>query len=196
VTAEAFLKLALQSVTDPRDVARLLLTVHPGREALWTAFALVVVLNALIFSASLTIFPPQGPLPFFLGAPTGFIVTQGTALVGMIAAMTWTGRLFGGKGRFGDVALLLIWMQGLRVLVQAALLLITPVSAALSGLIMLAASGIGIWILLNFLDEVHELGGLGRAAMVLVLGFIGLAFGLSLILTMAGVTPEGMMGNV
>ncbi len=196
MTAEGFFKLALQSVTSPRSVARLLLSVRPGAEALWTGFALVVVMNALIFSLSLVLFPPQGPLPFFLGAPTGFIATQAATLGGMIVVMTLTGRMFGGSGRIEDVAVLLIWMQGLRVLVQASLLVILPISDTLSGLMVLVASGLGVWILLNFIDEAHELGGLGKSAVVLVLGILGLAFGLSLLLTLAGVSPEGMMGNV
>jgi hypothetical protein len=196
MTVDGFLKLAWQSVTDPRDVARLLLSIRPGPEALWTAFALVVVLNALVFSSTQLLVPPQGPMPFMFGSPVGFIVTQAATLAGMIAAMTWTGRLLGGQGGMADVGILLIWMQGLRVLVQLILLVLMPLSGLLSGLVMMAASGAGLWILLNFIDEAHELGSLGRAAVVLVLGLLGLGFGLTLLLSLSGFNPEGMMTNV
>tara|TARA_R100000750_G_C2329663_1_gene89663 strand:- start:65 stop:649 length:585 start_codon:yes stop_codon:yes gene_type:complete len=194
VTPEAFLKLALQSVTNPREVAALLLSIRPGREALWTAFALVVVLNALIFSASL-LMDPTG-VPTLLSSPVMLLVLQGAALAGSILALTWAGRLFGGKARIEEIALLMIWMQALRILVQGALLLIIPVSLVLAGLGTMAATALGVWIAVNFLDEAHELGGPLRALAVLVLGMFAMAFAVSLLLTLAGVTPEGITGYV
>lgn len=194
MTLDGFLKLAVQSVTNPREVAALLLSIRPGREALWTAFALVVVLNALIFSASL-LMDPAG-IPAFLSSPVVFLLMQAGALAASIVALTWTGRLFGGKARIEEIALLMIWMQGLRVLVQAAMLLVVPISLSLAGLLTMAATALGVWIAVNFLDEAHELGGPLRALAVLVLGMFAMAFVVSLLLTLAGVTPEGMTDYV
>jgi hypothetical protein len=190
VTLDGFLKLALQSVTNPREVAALLLSIRPSREAIWIAFALVVVVNALVFSASMLITP--GPIPAFVASPVSFLLLQGGTLAGTILAFTYVGRLFGGRARLEEIALLMIWMQGLRVIVQGALLVIMPVSGMLAGLLTMVASGLGIWIVVNFLDEAHELGGLLRAVAVLILGVLAMAFGLSLLLTFAGFTPEGM----
>ncbi|WP_323769986.1 YIP1 family protein [Antarctobacter sp.] len=194
MTLDGYLKLALQSVTNPREVAALLLSIRPGREALWTAFALVVVLNALIFSVSL-LMNPAG-IPAFLASPVMFVVMQGGALAASILALTWMGRLFGGKARIEEIALLMIWMQGLRVLVQAVMLLLVPISAMLVGLGTMIVTALGVWIAVNFLDEAHELGGPLRALAVLVLGMLAMAFAVSLLLTLAGVTPEGMTDYV
>ncbi|WP_417204891.1 YIP1 family protein [Antarctobacter sp.] len=194
MTLDGYLKLALQSVTNPREVAALLLSIRPGREALWTAFALVVVLNALIFSMSLLINPAG--VPAILASPVIFLVMQGGALAASILALTWTGRLFGGKARIEEIALLMIWMQSLRVLVQAAMVLIVPISAMLAGLATMIVTALGVWIAVNFLDEAHELGGPLRALAVLVLGMLAMAFAVSLLLTLAGVTPEGMTDHV
>lgn len=194
MTLDGFLKLALQSVTNPREVAALLLSIRPSREALWTAFALVVVLNALIFSASL-LMNPLG-VPDFLSSPVVFMTMQAGALAASILALTWTGRLFGGKARIEEIGLLLIWLQGLRVLVQIALLLIIPLSASLAGLGTMAATALGVWIAVNFIDEAHELGGPLRALAVLVLGMLAMAFAISILLTLAGVSPEGIADNV
>jgi hypothetical protein len=187
---DGFLKLALQSVTNPREVAALLLSIRPSREAIWTAFALVVVLNALIFSASMLLTP--GPVPAFMVNPVSFLLLQGGTLAGTILAFAYVGRLLGGRARLEEIALLMIWMQALRVLVQLGLLVIMPVSALLAGLVTMVASGFGVWIVVNFLDEAHELGGLLRALAVLILGVLAMAFGLSLLLTLAGVSPQGM----
>ncbi|WP_420325608.1 YIP1 family protein [Mameliella sp.] len=194
MTLDGFLKLALQSVTNPREVAALLLSIRPNREALFTGFALVVVLNALLYGLSILLDPTGAPA--FIGGPVSFLVMQGLALAATILALTWMGRLFGGRARVEEVALLMIWMQGLRVLVQAATLLVVPLSLALAGLVTMAATALGVWIAVNFLDEAHELRSLLRALAVLVLGMLAMAFAVSLILTLAGVTPEGMLDNV
>lgn len=194
MTLDGFLRLALQTVTNPREVAALLLSIRPRREALWTAFALVVVLNAMVFSGSLLL-DPTG-VPSLLSNPVILLVLQGGALAGVILALTWTGRLFGGKARIEEIALLMIWMQGLRILIQGAMLLVIPISLTLAGLVTMAATALGVWIAVNFLDEAHGLGGPLRALAVLVLGMFAMAFAVSLLLTLAGVTPEGMTDYV
>lgn len=194
MTLDGFLRLALQTVTNPREVAALLLSIRPRREALWTAFALVVVLNAMVFSGSLLL-DPTG-VPSLLSNPVILLVLQGGALAGIILALTWTGRLFGGKARIEEIALLMIWMQGLRILIQGAMLLVIPISLTLAGLVTMAATALGVWIAVNFLDEAHGLGGPLRALAVLVLGMFAMAFAVSLLLTLAGVTPEGMTDYV
>ncbi|SMX50109.1 YIP1 family protein [Maliponia aquimaris] len=194
MTLHGYLRLAWQSVTAPREVAALLLSIRPSREALWTAFALVVVLNALVFSISVALTP--GAAPMLLSSPAVFLVLQAVALAGSILAFTGIGRLMGGRGHIEEIALLMIWMQGLRVLVQAVVILLAPLSAMLAGVAIMLSTALGVWIAVNFLDEAHDLGGPLRALAVLVLGVLAMAFGLSLLLTLAGVSPEGMMQNV
>lgn len=194
MTLQGFLKLAVQTVTAPRDVARLLLSIRPGQEALLTAFALVVVLNALAFALSQVTNP--APVPVALASPMVFAVMQAGALAATIAALTGVGRMLGGKAGVQDIAILLIWMQALRVLAQAGLLVLIPLVPMLGAVAFMAITGLGIWILLNFLDEAHELGGLWKAGLVMGLGLLAMAFALSILLTLAGVDPNGMTGYV
>ncbi|MDJ0821269.1 MAG: YIP1 family protein [Paracoccaceae bacterium] len=196
MTLQGFINLAWQSIVAPREVAALLLSIRPSREVLLTAFALVVVLNALVFAASVMVTPPSsGPTPA-LGDPMIFMVFMAFSLVAMMLALTWAGRGLGGTGRIEEVALLIIWLQALRVLVQTGLLVLLPVSEFLSAIVVMAASALGLWILLNFLAEVHDLDGLGKAALVLVFGVLGMALGLTLILSLLGITPYGIPSNV
>lgn len=196
MTPQAFVKLAYESIGAPRSVARQLMSAHLTREAIWTAFALVVVLNALVFGAMLVLDPPPSGVPAFLATPGGYLVVQGVTLGGTILAMTLMGRMLGGAGRFLDMALLMIWLQALNIFVQVATSLLLLLSPGLAGLFVIAATGIGFWILLNFIDEAHGLGNLLKAFFVFLLGLLALGFTLSVILTLAGFTPEGMMGNV
>lgn len=195
MTLNGFLSLAAQTVTAPREVARLLLSLRLSSEALLTAFALVVVLNALVFSVTLLVVPSQGDLGL-LGDPVVFMAMQAATLGGVIAALYWVGSNLGGQATMGSIAILLIWLQALRVLVQSAFIFVLPLSDMLSGAIMLGASAIGVWIMLNFVDEAHGFSSLGKSAIVLILSLLAMAVGLSMLLALIGVTPNGMNANV
>lgn len=196
MTLQGFLKLAVETVSSPRYVARLLLATRLSKEAVWTAFAAVLVLNAVVYGATLVLDPAPAGVPIFLSSPLFYLAAEGVTLFGTIVCVTLIGRLLGGAGRMTDVALLLVWLQALNLIVQAVTALVLPLSPGLAGLLVLVASGLGFWILLNFIDEAHGLGSLFKAFVVFLLGLLALGFALSVLLTVAGVTPEGMMGNV
>ncbi len=193
---DAILRLAWQSLVAPRDVARLLLSMRLGREALLLAFALVVVLNALIFGLSVQLTPPDPEIAPVMVSPMIFMLTLGGALAVTAIALTWTGRALGGSGRIEGIGLLLIWMQALRVLVQIAMLILVPLSTSLAALLVIAASAAGVWILVHFLDEAHGFGSLLRSLTVLLLGVTGVALALALFLSLIGATTMGLNGYV
>ncbi|MEQ5870555.1 YIP1 family protein [Sagittula sp. NFXS13] len=196
MTAQGFLKLAVESIGSPRDVARLLLSANISREAVWTAFALVVAMNAFVYGLGLVVAPPVGALPVFLAQPIGYAVVECVSLAGMIVSITLVGRMMGGAGRLTDVGLLLVWVQALNILVQLASTVLMLAIPPLAGIVGVIAIAIGFWILLNFIDEAHGLGNMLKSFFVFVLALFALGIVLSVALTMAGMTPEGMMGNV
>ncbi|MGH1413092.1 MAG: YIP1 family protein [Pelagimonas sp.] len=188
------LTLVLRSITEPRLVARWLLGLKLSREALLICFALVVVLNTLLFGVAVLMDP--APLPWFLAQPSVYGILQAGSLVATIFAFLWGGRLFSGTAQVADIAILVIWMQTLRVLVQVVLLVLMPVSAFIGGLAVSLSSVIGFWILLHFIDEAHGFGSLLKALGTIVFGLMGMAFAISILLTLIGVDPTGINGNV
>ncbi len=188
------LTLVLRSLTEPRLVARWLLGLRLSKEALLTCFALVVVLNTLLFGVAVLLDPT--PLPWFLAKPSVYGVLQAGSLLATVLAFLWGGRLFGGSARLADIAVLVIWLQALRALVQLVLLILMPASAFLGGLAVSLTSVIGFWILLHFLDEAHGFGSLLKALGTIVFGLMGMAFALSILLTLIGVDPTGINGYV
>ncbi|SNR41391.1 YIP1 family protein [Puniceibacterium sediminis] len=192
----AFLQLSWNSVVAPRDVARQLISLRLGQEALLLAFALVVVLNALLFGLTVLATPTSGASQSLLSSPLFFMILLGGALAITIVALTWVGRMLGGAGRIEDIAVLLIWMQALRVLVQIAMLVLLPLSMAFSAILVLAASVAGVWMLVHFIDEAHGFGNLLRALLVLILAVTGTALGLALFMSLIGATTMGLNGYV
>jgi hypothetical protein len=196
VTFEGFFRLALNTVVVPRDVARLLLAMNLPSQALWLAFALVIVLNTLMFSASLMLVPANDLFGAVLVNPTVFGAMLAVSVGVLIVAVTLCGRPLGGQASYAQIAILVIWLQALRVLMQAVVAVVGPFSLFLSGVLISAASVLGIWIFVNFIDVAHEMGSLLRAGLVLLLAVVGMMLGLSLIFSLLGVQTGGIPGYV
>lgn len=196
MTFEGFFRLALNTVVVPRDVARLLLAMNLPSQALWLAFALVIVLNTLMFSASLMLVPANDLFGAVLVNPTVFGAMLAVSVGVLIVAVTLCGRPLGGQASYAQIAILVIWLQALRVLMQAVVAVVGPFSLFLSGVLISAASVLGIWIFVNFIDVAHEMGSLLRAGLVLLLAVVGMMLGLSLIFSLLGVQTGGIPGYV
>ncbi len=194
MTPAAFLSLALQTIAAPRDVARLLMSANLSREALLTAFGLVIIASGLVFHVSNLLSP--GPVPVMLADPIRFVILQAVVQGATIAALTGMGRIMGGTARLSDIAVLMIWLNAIRVVVLVLLSVLMMVSGLLSMLVIFAMTALGFWITLNFIDEAHGFENLFKAFGTLVLGLLAMAFALSFLLTLAGVSPEGMLPDV
>jgi len=79
---------------------------------------------------------------------------------------------------------------------QAVVAVVGPFSLFMSGVLISAASVLGIWIFVNFIDVAHEMGSLLRAGLVLLLAVVGMMLGLSLIFSLLGVQTGGIPGYV
>lgn len=196
MTLTDFFRLAFNTVRAPREVARLLLAMTLPREALWLTFALVIVLNTLMFSASLMMVPEGEAFAAVFVSPWVFAAMLAASVGALIVAVTLCGRPLGGRASFADIAILVIWLQALRFVLQVLMAVIGPISLFASGLLVSAGSVLGIWIFVNFIDEAHQTGGLLRAGLVLLLAVVGMVLALSLIFSLLGVQTGGIPGYV
>lgn len=196
MTIDGFLRLAWNTVTAPQDVARLLLAMNLPNQVLWLAFSLVIVLNTLMFSLSIYTSPQSELIGPVLSSPVVFGVMLAVSVAAMVVAVTLCGRPFGGRATVAQIGVLVIWLQALRVVLQAVVVLLGPVSLFLSGVVISAASVLGIWIFVNFIDVAHEIGSLLKSGLILLLAVVGMMLGLSLIFSLLGVQTGGIPGYV
>lgn len=198
MTSPDLRQLAVTSVADPAAAARSLMALALPRAALWTALLLVAVLNTILFGLSHILVPAPEPVQMagLFSSPIAYFVLVSGGLVLTIYAIFWTGRLLGGSGALEDVMVLIIWLQGLRVLVQAAALVLLLVLPMLSMLLIFAAALIGLYILLHFVDQAHRLNSLGRSAGVLIASVVAIVVGLSLLLSLIGGPMIGAVPHV
>lgn len=188
--------LAVTSVRDPGTAARTLMAMKFESGPLWNALVLVAVANTMLFTLSNMILPGPSPLPEILSTPLVYfgVVAGGLALTAI--SLFWTGRMMGGKGSLAEILVLIVWMQALRVLVQVVALILVFVIPVLSELLVLAAGLVGIFMLVHFVKQAHQLESTGRAIAILVVSVLVIVIGLSAILTLIGGPYVGSTLNV
>ncbi len=193
LTLNSLLGMAWRTVKNPREGATEVLALGVPREALWSALALVVVLSilfahvtALLVTGDTGTGMPVGP------AATGFI--QLALLVIMVFAVFWIGRAMGGRGSFEESILLVAWLQFIMVCLQVLQAAVLILLAPLAGLIGLLGIALFLWLLTNFVAVLHGFPSLIKVFLMILVSAFGIAFGLSLILTLIGVTVPMVEG--
>lgn len=196
MTRHDWQQLAITSIKEPASAARTLLAMGFNPASLWTLLLLVAVGNSFLFTLSNMAFPTPSPLPGLFTSPLVYfaIVAGGLALTAL--SIVWIGRLMGGKGGLADVLVLVVWLQILRLVVQAVALVLMFVVPVLSALLVLAAGLIGIYMLVHFINQAHRLESLGKAVMVLIGSVLAIVVGLSVILSLVGAPFVGSPVNV
>lgn len=184
MTLQMLSSLVVLSLRDPAQAARMLLVNRPTRQVLWMALALVIVLNTILFELANLLQP--APMPVFLSDPFRFLMLVAAAILALCFALHRLGRAFGGQGSLDDILVIVIWLQVLRILVQALMLLLMISVPILTILVAFAAMILGIWISVHFVNEAHGFASPLRAAVVLFASFLAMAFALSIILPLTG----------
>ena len=183
------LRMARQTVSNPRDGAAVILKLHLPMRALWLAFGLVIVLSMFLGEAvALLMGPPDQAAmpPEMMVSPITMGVIQAAFLFLVAHGIARIGQLFGGSGDFQGALALIVWLQFIFLVVQviqlAAMLVVPPVA----GLITILAMGLFFWLLVNFIATLHGFSSLGLIFVMTILTAFGFVFVLSLVLMMLG----------
>ncbi|MFY9238236.1 MAG: Yip1 family protein [Roseovarius sp.] len=180
--------LVRQTLTSPRAAAERLMAMGLPLQWLWMALALMCILNAIVYSISLALVPAVDPVtgaqlvPGMFQSPIVFAGFLGVALVLTVLMLGWVGRGMGGQAQTGDLLVLIVWMQVLRLGVQLVMLLVAPVAPVLGVLFIVVASFWGLVILCVFIQAAHRFETAFKAVLVLIVAILAMAAGSSLVL--------------
>lgn len=191
MTAINLKQLALLTITRPAEAAQLVIGNRPGRQVLWIGLALVAVLNGVLLGLSVVIDPVPAEAPPMFRNPMMYLVVVTVLIVVSIYALYWVGRVMGGKGSLEDIMAIVVWLQLLRITVQFGVLIIGLISPGLATMTALAITLIGIWIILHFIRQAHQLGSIGQAVMVGLGAFVLMTLALSILIALFGVQLLG-----
>ncbi len=193
----ALTALLRETLTDPRSAARRILAFELPIQVRWLALVLVAVVSALLFHLSLPPMEmPEGeeisvPLVFRSPLFTAFIQAAVIAVTALV--VHHVGARLGGRGRFEDGLLLVVWLQFILICLQVAQLavgLLVPPLAEMLGIVALVLS---LWLLTNFVAELHGFESLGKVFLGIMLTSFAMAVLLALVLTVliGGLPAEG-----
>ena len=148
--------MALQTVPEPRKVARDLFDLNVSRETLWTALMLVVVLNAALGVIAGMMFPLD---PEQIGTLLSSPVLLGMIEAGFMFGLAWAiyliGRMFGGQGGLSDAIITVVWMELIFLVLQAVTLILSFFAPGLAAITMVASVFLFFWVLSHFTCESH-----------------------------------------
>jgi len=182
--------LVALTLRDPKTAARAVMRMPLPMQGRWAAMALMAVLSAVLMQVMGALLPPPTgpdgqPLtpigPFFWAA----MVATGMVMTALLAHVV--GRWRGGRGELPDAVILVAWLQFIQLIVVAlqivVMLLLPPVAVVLEvGGVLLF-----MWLLVNFVAEMHGFRSLGLVFVGVLLTFVGFVFLMSVVLMMLGV---------
>jgi hypothetical protein len=186
--------LVVRSITAPKDAAQTVLSWRLPPAFLWQALALVAIVNAILSTLSNMVVPVSDTFSSLLLSPVVFAMIVAGGLIATVYVLTWIGKLLGGTGGFHDMLTLLIWLQVLRALAQVVLLVLLVSMPVVATFFVLFVAVATLWIFINFVQVGLGLASLGQAVAVVIASAAGVILGLSMILSLLGVTIGGPAG--
>ncbi|MFY0595802.1 MAG: hypothetical protein JXQ85_05185 [Cognatishimia sp.] len=184
-------QLFIDTIKAPKQAARQVLALELDGPTIWQGLALATILNAVVFVVTILAFPPAAPPMVLTISPVTLAVMFFTSMSIGTISLFWGGRIVGGIASFNDLLALVTWLQYMRLAVQLGgfVLMIAAPSVAL--LLTSLALLYGVWILLNFIYEAQGFDSFGKAMANLLLGFVGLVFIFSILISFLGFGPTG-----
>lgn len=195
---QTLLRQAMSSITEPRAVARWVMTFDLPRGMRWEVLLLVVLFSVVLQYLQVSFLgdPSRVVLGEILARPFTAGIIQASALVIAIFAIYWIGRAMGGEGDFGDAILLVAWLQFCIFLLGVLQVVFQVIMPPIAVLISLLSIGVMFWLLTNFIAELHGFSSLAQVFVMILVSLMGLAFGMSLIFSLIGLSVPGTEGYV
>jgi len=193
--------LVFETIRSPSTAAARILQINLPKEWLWMALALMSVLNAMVYSVSLQLAPPLDPadgifLPPVLRSPVLLTLFLFAALGLTVVMLHKLGRAMNGAASLYDVLILITWLQVLRLALQLVMLVLSLFIPAFGALLGLVATVWGVYILATFVNVAHRYDNTMKSAGVMVLSFLAIAVGMSVLMGLLGGFNMGEIANV
>jgi hypothetical protein len=168
------------------------------RQQVWSAFIAMILLSVVLTGIAQVLFPtsPEDAIALLQLSPFQAVGVLGGLTLALIVGIVGIGRLMGGQGELDGALRLFAWMQAILIALQVIQLFFVPVMAILAALVALVSIGLFIWLILNFVAELHKFDGIGQAVAVTILSFILTTFVLISLISTLGLLPVMEAPNV
>lgn len=184
-----FKSIAALTFRDPRDAAERLLHIGLPMPVIWLGLAIVTTATAVLQGLNTLVVPTPAEFPAFFGQPVLYAAIMWLSTVVTVALMTGIGRMLNGQGRYPEVLLLLVWLQGIYAILQAVTFLMLFVSPFLAAI---GSIGVLLWAMylsVIFLDEVHGFRSISKSILTLFLTVVAAFILMLILMPIFGYTP-------
>lgn len=188
--------LVALTLRNPRAAAATLINWQLPRGVIWMALVLASCLNAILAGLSELMFPSPVPLPTILMNPLMLFALLAGGLFVTVHALHWAGRAVGGQGAVEDIAIVLTWLQALRAVAQAAVVVLALVSPALAGMFAMVVMVVGLWIMAHFIAQALSFASAWKAFGLMVALMVVFIFAIVVLLAVTGLGVWGLDANV
>jgi hypothetical protein len=174
----ALMQAARHTVLTPRAAARRIIDMQFPVRVGWLGMGLAVVLSALlsVISSQISPYDVEPIYGALFASPIRLALLQGLLLLISLALIVGLGRAMGGKGGFSDALVLVAWLEAVLIVIQAAQMLLLLISPQLAVLLGLVSFAIFLWVLANFIAELHGFSSALKVLGVIILTFFVLSF--------------------
>lgn len=186
LSPRALLRLARDSVSDPRGGARFLMGLNLPQGVVLQFYLLVMVLSAMLK----VVYFGAAPLPEGYDIPPEAAVTytivEAVMGLGIALAAQLVGRAFGGAGSFLQALTLVTWVQFVLLLVSAVQIVLAFLMPPLVDLTSIFAVALFFWLMTHFITELHGFSSPGLVFAGILLTFFGFVILLTILLSALG----------
>ncbi|MCI2398401.1 Yip1 family protein [Aliiroseovarius subalbicans] len=180
--------MALQSIPEPRKVARDLFALNLPRDTLWLILMLLITIGAVLGTLASLVFPVEDAMfAPFLSNHIALAVVEGGAMFVITNMLYLVGRAFGGQGTLEQALVTVIWLEFVTLVVQVGILVLSLFAPALAVLLWLAGGVAFFWIISHFTAEMHGFKSVGLVFAALIVIVAVFIFVLSIFLAILGV---------
>ncbi|MDO9638666.1 MAG: Yip1 family protein [Pseudotabrizicola sp.] len=179
LSLSSLLSLARYTVQNPREGARMVMGANLPISARWVALALMAVTSAILAHLAFALMPADVRLAMdgAMSSPLTSAVMQGGLMLIAVFVIHYVGRWRGGTGRFDDALILMIWLQFILLILQVVQIVTQVLLPPASVLVGYVSIGIFLWLLSNFVAELHGFSSVlltffGVLVTLIAIGFI------------------------
>jgi|TARA_B100000768_G_C11272249_1_gene373970 hypothetical protein len=179
-----FVKLVINTIKDPKQVALKISLVTLPPVTLWSLVVLVVIISVLLSELAnwlLPVKPTQTSL-ILISSPFLATVVLTVLMTVMIFLTFYIGKLFGGTGSIESTISVIVWLQTTMIALQVVQLILIPFLPSLAMILGFFAGILFFWLYVNFILVLHGFTSLGKVFFGVIASMLGVIFLFSLLI--------------
>jgi Yip1 domain len=190
--AEMWRDLVIDTLVRPRAAAQRVLAAGVPDAQLLQAAVLVSCVGVVLGYLAVRLSPDAIDIvtAAVLGSPLLGAAAQLAAMALVVFLTVRIGRLFGGTGSLHGALALVVWLNAVMVLIQAAQVVALAVVPPVAALIAVVTVFWAVWTYANFVAELHGFQNPFIVLGAVVLTSIVLFFATAILLAILGITPQ------